>query len=445
MFERSAAIIAVLALSCGLEACSPPALAQSDTYAQNLTGSWHGQREKLHKQGIDITADYLGEVGANVTGGDRRSHSYADQFHVGATFNFAKLLGWSGSSLQVDIINRNGRLLDTKVGLGTLPPSQTLEIYGDGNVTRLFNLYWSQALWDGVVDVKIGRMGTGVAFFPYPCTFQNLAFCGDLISYISQGVNDWTLSQLGTAISFNPSKAWYLNVGAFKVNPNNNLNANGLRFFPRGHNTGTLMMAELGWHTTLPGHSGSSSLPGVWRVGGWRNTAKYLDVLSSYPGLPLDINGAPLLTGADAALTHDVSGMYVMGQQQVTQNAAGGGVSLLGAVVQADRHTDEVDQMISLLMMYKAPFAARPSDAVDFGIGRNRVSGRVATAERLMNVIGLGPVPVQGYEYIAELNYSAELYRGVMLMPNVQYIHHPGGTRDNRDATVIGLQLTITL
>jgi porin len=193
------------------------------------------------------------------------------------------------------------------------------------------------------------------------------------------------------------------------------------------------MLAELDWRTNLGGEQ--NGLPGIWRFGGWRNTARYQDVF-------LSIDGAQQLLGSDtAALQSSVSGSYFMGQQQLTRNAVDGGLSVFGNVVQADPRTDLVDQMISVGLLYDGPFAARPNDRLGFAIGRDRVSGRIAHAERLVNQAGLGTVPVQGYEYITELNYQLQLPRGMALMPNVQYIHHPGGTSANHDATVWGLRV----
>jgi porin len=127
-----------------------------------------------------------------------------------------------------------------------------------------------------------------------------------------------------------------------------------------------------------------------------------------------------------------------MGQQQITRR-----LSVFGNIVQADPHTDLVDQMISIGLLYDGPFAARPDDRLGLAIGRDRVSGRVASAQRLLNAAGAGPVPVQGYEYIAELNYQFQLWHGLALMPNVQYIRHPGGSNANRDATVFGLRTVV--
>lgn len=427
----------VLITMAGYAAISATAMASGDDYARTtLTGNWNGARQQLHDNGIDLGADYVGEFAHNARGGNRHADAYADQIHLHAAFDFNRLWGWKGGSLHVDVINRNGSQIDAKAQLGTLLESQ--EIYGAGNVTRLTRLYLEQALWNGVVDVKFGRMDVGVDFFPFSCDFQNLSFCGSLPGWISQGVNAWPLSQTGGVIGIHPSSAWYIKLGGFKVNPNNAATSQGLRLSPSGPDTGTLTLAELGWHTRLAGSGANAALPGTWRIGGWHNSANYRDLL-------LDVHGMPQVLGNAAPMfRNSVSGTYAMGQQQLTRNASGGGLTIFGNLVQADADTDRVDQMISLGLLYAAPFASRPQDHIGFAIGRNHVSSRVADAERLQNASGQGPVPVQGYEYTTELDYSAQLFHGLSLMPNVQYIHHPGGTSANHDAVVLGMRLTAT-
>ncbi len=415
----------------GLASASATAIAKDVDYSSNLTGNWGGARQQLHDRGIDLGADYVGEFAYNTSGGLRHTQAYADQFHISGVFDFDRLFGWRGGSLHVDVINRNGELLNDKAGLGTYGVTQVNEIYGTGNITRLFNFYLEQSLWDDKALVKLGRMGVGVDFFPFSCDFQNLVFCGDLPSYITQGMMDWPLSQIGATVTINPSKEWYFKVGGYEVNPNNALTSNGLRLFPRGDRVGTLTMVEAGINTTLG--SGDTQLPGHWRIGGWYNTADFPDLL-------LDVNGMPqVLTGAPAMMVHSITGYYAMAQQQVTSK-----LTLFGNFIQADSKTDPVSQIAQVGMLYNALFASRPNDTLGLAVGRQRGSDRVATSERIMNANGLGPVPVQGSEYLLVINYKARVYHGISLMPNLQYIHHPGGASANSNVTVLGLQLGIT-
>lgn len=427
----------LLATAIGLLATATlaaPVHAADTDYSNTLTDDWQGARTRLHDQGIDLHADYTGEWLHNSTGGTRHATAYADQIHVGATFDFARLWGWTGASLHADITNRNGTQLDQKAGLGTLLESH--EIYGAGNVTRLVRFYLEQQLWDGLVDLKYGRMDLNGDFYPLACDFENLSFCGSLPGYITQGWNSWPVSQTGGLIRLHPASAWYAKIGAFDVNPNNADPSQGLKLSVPGNSRGTLMIGEVGWDTALD--AGSTALPGSWRIGGWRNSA-------SSPDLLLDVNGQPQVLSSAAAMQRDsTSGGYAMVNQQVTRNAAGGGLTLFGNVVQADAHTDSTDQMLSVGMLYRAPFASRAHDRIGFVVGRNHVSDRLADAARIANANGLGPQPLLGNEYVTELNYSAQIMPGISLMPSVQYIHHPGGNAQNGNATVLGVRVTAT-
>lgn len=422
----TAALAACLAL--GATACAHA------SGENTLTGDWHGAHTRLHEQGIDLSADYVGEWLHNTTGGTRDATAYADQIHLGAAFDFDKLWGWRGGSLHVDITNRNGHQLDARAGLGTL--LETHEIYGAGNVTRLTRFYLEQQFWQGRLDIKAGRMDLNADFYPLSCDFENLSFCGSLPGYITSGWYSWPVSQLGGVARLNPASAWYVRVGAFDVNPRNADPSQGLKLSTPGRSTGTLVVGEAGWDTALD--AGSHVLPGSWRIGAWRNSA-------SAPDLLLDVNGAPrVLTGADALQRDSTQGSYALVKQQLTRNAAGGGLTVFGNLVRADADTDRVDRMVSLGLLYQAPFAARPHDRIGLAWGQNRISGRAAEAARLANANGIGPALVPGSESVLELNYSAEVVPGLSLMPSVQRVRHPGGNPDAGSATVLGLRVAAT-
>lgn len=426
----------LLATAVGLLAAALATSARADdSYAAHtLSGDWGGARTRLHDRGIDLSADYVGEWLHNTSGGTRHASAYADQIHLGAAFDFDRLWGWRGASLHVDITNRNGHQLDQRAGLGTL--LETHEIYGAGNVTRLTRFFLEQQLWDGLLDLKYGRMDINEDFYSLSCDFENLSFCGSLPGYITQGWYSWPVSQTGGVIRLHPASAWYVKVGAFDVNANNALPSQGLKLAVPGQSQGTLVIGEAGWDTALD--AGSHALPGSWRIGAWRNSA-------SYPDLLLDVHGQPqVLTGADALQRDHTSGTYALVTQQITRNAAGGGLSLFGNWVDADAHTDRTDQMISVGLFYAAPFASRPHDRIGLAFGRNRVSDRVARAARLANAAGLGPRPVPGSEYVTELNYQLQVAPGFALMPSVQYVRHPGGDTGAGSATVLGLRVAAT-
>jgi len=113
-------------------------------------------------------------------------------------------------------------------------------------------------------------------------------------------------------------------------------------------------------------------------------------------------------------------------------------------VTQADRRTSTVDNQIATGLFYTGPFDVRPQDEIGFALGRTHVNDRVAEAERLQNAAGLGPVPVQGSEYVVEVYYGLDAYPGLVLRPNLQFVHDPGGTSQNKNALVLGLKVAAT-
>lgn len=134
----------------------------------------------------------------------------------------------------------------------------------------------------------------------------------------------------------------------------------------------------------------------------------------------------------------ETSGVYVVGRQKITGNATGGGITLFVNVVHIDPATNRIDKIINIGMLYKGLFPSRPHDQLGVAIGSAHVSARYDTAQRLQGHHGLSR------QYMLEVNYKAQLYPGLWLMPNIQYVHNPGGNSDNDDVVVFGLQLAVT-
>ena len=80
-----------------------------------MTGDWGGERTKLIEQGIDIKADYVGEMGYNAHGGYNtdKTGRYADQFGLGVALDLQKLWGWDNTQAKIQLTNRNGQNIST--------------------------------------------------------------------------------------------------------------------------------------------------------------------------------------------------------------------------------------------------------------------------------------------------------------------------------------------
>jgi porin len=417
------------------------ALASVDAYAeevspnQGLLGDWGGVRTRLYQDGVDFQLGFTTETAYNTQGGDRSRLRNADQFNFGATFDLQKLLGWSGAKFQATITDRNGANLSDDVQLGTL--MQVQEVYGRGNTFRWTQFWYDQLFFDGVVDLKLGRMGVGEDFMPFSCSFQNLSFCGSLPGNVVSTWYNWPVSQWAMRLKFNVTPEWYAQVGAYQINPAYIQSSNVFKLNNPPGTIGTLIPAEVGWMPKLF----QDALPGAYRAGYWYDTSNQPNVFLAANGMPLVLN-----PGVPPLMENSESGYYLMLQQQVTsvRGDPTRGLTLYANWVQADRDTATIDQLFTFGVVYTGPFDARPQDDVGFAVGVTHVNNKVAQGQELQNANGLGPVAVQGSEYPFELYYSFNAMKGLMLRPNIQYIHHPGGTSENSDVVVLGLKVVVT-
>ncbi len=395
-----------------------------------LLGDWNGARTRLLNSGIDFQFGYTSEVAGNATGGQRRQVAYTDQWTFGTTFDLTKLGVVPGGTIQVTWTDRNGSNLSDDAGLGTL--QQVQEVFGRGQTLRLTQFWYDQKFVDGAVDWKIGRITFGEDFAAFSCDFQNLTFCGAQPgNLVGNYIFNWPVSQWATRLKFNLQGFGYFQFGVFDANPNYlKVQQSALPVFYSG-STGLLIPAELGW---LPKFG---NLQGSYKFGGWYDTSTAPDVVTDVNGNPAVLSGQPLLQSRGRY------GAYVNFLQQVirpSQANSAGALSLFFNATIADRRTATTDYQIAGGLTYTGPLQSRPEDDIGFAVGTTHVNSRIAFAEELQNLAGLGPVAVQGNEYSMELYYTYRPLAGLQVRPNIQYVIDPGGTGTNSNALVFGLK-----
>ncbi|MET4387830.1 porin [Bradyrhizobium sp. F1.4.3] len=395
-----------------------------------LLGDWDGARTRLLNAGIDFQFGYTSEIAGNATGGQRRQVAYTDQWTFGTTFDLTKLGVVPGGTIQVTWTDRNGSNLSDDAGLGTL--QQVQEVFGRGQTLRLTQFWYDQKFVDGLVDWKIGRITFGEDFASFACDFQNLTFCGAQPgNLVGNYIYNWPVSQWATRLKFNLQGFGYFQFGVFDANPNYlKVAQSALPVFYSG-STGLLIPAELGW---LPKFG---ELQGSYKFGGWYDTSTAPDVVTDINGNPAILSGQPLLQSRGRY------GAYVSFVQQVlrpSQTNSAGTLSLFLNATVADRRTSTTDYQVAGGLTYTGPFRSRPEDDIGFAVGTTHVNSRVAWSEELQNLAGLGPVAVQGNEYVLEFYYTYRPLAGLQVRPNIQYVIDPGGTSTNSNALVFGLK-----
>ncbi len=435
-------------LACQLSAIVALSLGASSVYADEafsadskwMTGDWGGERTKLIEQGIDIKADYVGEVGANLHGGynDDKTARYSDQFGLGVALDLQKLWGWDNTQAKIQLTNRNGRnISNDRVGdprAGTLSSSQ--EVYGRGHMVRLTQLWIQHQFLDGKLDVKAGYFGEGEDFNTFPCEFQNLAFCGSQVGNWATNLwYNWPVSQAALRIKYNITPELYAQIGAYNQNPSQLEHGNGFKLSGSG-TKGTVLPVELVWSPKV------NDLPGEYRVGYYKSTAPADDVKVNIT-----------TDGEDYRVRDSKHGYWFVVQQQLTSHNgdAARGLHIAANATFHDKATNIVDNYQSLMFVYKGPFDARPKDDIGIGAARIHVNDDVKKSAELINAsIGATDysdplyTPLRNTEYNYELNYGFHVTNWLTVRPNLQYITHPGGVDQVDNALVAGLKIQST-
>ena len=435
-------------LACQLSAIVALGLGASSVYADDafsadskwMTGDWGGERTRLIEQGIDIKADYVGEMGANLNGGynNDKTARYSDQFGLGVALDLQKLWGWDNTQAKIQLTNRNGQnISNDRVGdprAGTLSSSQ--EVYGRGHMVRLTQLWIQHQFLDGKLDVKAGYFGEGEDFNTFPCEFQNLAFCGSQVGNWATNIwYNWPVSQAALRVKYNISPEFYAQIGAYNQNPSQLEHGNGFKLSGSG-TKGTVLPVELVWSPKV------NDLPGEYRVGYYKSTAPADDV-------SVDITS----TGKDYRVRDSKHGYWFVVQQQLTTHNgdASRGLHIAANATFHDKATNIVDNYQSLMLVYKGPFDARPKDDIGIGAARIHVNDDVKKSAELINAsIGVTDYsdasysPLRSTEYNYELNYGFHVTNWLTVRPNLQYIAHPGGVDKVDNALVAGLKIQST-
>ena len=435
-------------LACQLSAIVALGLGASSVYADEafsadskwMTGDWGGERTKLIEQGIDIKADYVGEVGANLHGGynDDKTARYSDQFGLGVALDLQKLWGWDNTQAKIQLTNRNGQnISNDRVGdprAGTLSSSQ--EVYGRGHMVRLTQLWIQHQFLEGKLDVKAGYFGEGEDFNTFPCEFQNLAFCGSQVGNWATNVwYNWPVSQAALRVKYNITPELYAQIGAYNQNPSQLEHGNGFKLSGSG-TKGTVLPVELVWSPKV------NDLPGEYRVGYYKSTAPADDVKVNITN-----------DGQDYRVRDSKHGYWFVVQQQLTSHNgdASRGLHIAANATFHDKQTNIVDNYQSLMFVYKGPFDARPKDDIGIGAARIHVNDDVKKSAELINAsIGATDysdplyTPLRNTEYNYELNYGFHVTNWLTVRPNLQYIAHPGGVDNVDNALVAGLKIQST-
>ncbi|ARW17243.1 carbohydrate porin [Komagataeibacter europaeus] len=455
----------------------------------NLLGNMWGARPWLYKHGITFDIQEVDEVWGNGTGGTPSTNGDGQGSGTGPaydgvtmptlTIDTEKLFGLKGGLFNVSALQTRGRSI-SQDHLNNFNPISGFEA---DRSTRLFELWYQQSFLKGKLDVKIGQQDLDTEFLvsDYASLYLNANFGWPMAPSVNLygGGPSWPLSSPAIRIRYRPSEKFTFMFAAADDNPPGNRynslpiqqatgsgsgfssdptsqtydGANGTNF---NMGNGALLITELQYALNpqpadMSNVTKNPGLPGVYKLGGYYDTAKFADYRYNQRGGSL---GAATLnasaTQADLTPRWDRGNWMVYGiiDQMIWRPSLTSPRSL-GAFVRATGNGGDRNMIsfaIDAGLNLKAPFRGRDNDTIGLGWGIGRASSGQRQFDRDSHSL------VQGNENHLELTYQAQVTPWLVMQPDFQYVWHPAGGgadpsfpyRRTGDEAIFGLHSNIT-
>ncbi len=439
-----AIILAGAAPRAGAQAPPPGALAPTQAFdpptVDRLFGTWGGVQTNLERQGINLQIDAVTEFAGNVSGGTRQGATFANQVGVQTDVNWERLAGITGLSTHVIIVSRSGSS-DSALFGDNFSPVQ--EVYGSGGnvVLHLVSAYAQETFAGGTWDLAAGRMNVENDFASSPlyCNFVNNGLCGDpkALPGGDRGHSAFPDAAWAARLQYLPTPATYIRSGIYQVNQGLYSDANfrtGFKF-DDSQTTGVYLPIEFGWTPSL----GPNKLIGHYKLGfGYDDSSGYKDF------------GNSLATSGDPGYAaHSRSGntqVWALADQMLIRTGSGDGAGLLALAgfIHNDPNNSVYAEQYFAGAVARGFWKARPKDAVGLLFTYETASGRLANVQDEQALLGLplanSATGVQRREMILEANYDIQVFRGVNVEPDFQYVVHPNAQSNIANAAVFGVK-----
>ena len=460
-----AAVLAVTLLgwaSCAQAQEAPASPAGDDLAAQSphagsfwerdvLTGDWAGIRTDWENHGVQLGANYVGDVLGNPVGGVRRGTTYEGRLELFLTVDLAKAVGWSGATFHANAYQIQGRGLSANELGNNLLVASGIEA---ARSTRLFDLWLEQQLWSGAIAVRIGQLAADDEFITsqYASLLVNSTFGwpGITATDLPGGGPAYPLSTPGVRLRLQATDRLSVMAAVFNGNPAGSGTGN-----PQVRNAGgtafrlgddAFAIAEAGY--ALNQEKDATGLPGTYKLGGWYHSGHFADQRFDRGGLSL---ASPASSGVPAQHRSDY-GLYAAADQMVWRvpDTKDSGVGIFFRVSGSPSDRNLVDFYVDGGFNYKGLLPDRGDDVLGLGVAYARVGDAASALDRDVNFFSGTRRPVRDYEMAVELTYRAQVTPWWTVQPDLQVIVHPGGhvadptdptrRRAIRDAVVVGLR-----
>jgi porin len=415
----------------------------------NLFGDMGGLRPWMGNYGVTFGLQETSEYMNNLTGGTHRGGAYDGLTQFGLGVDTQKAFGLPGGIFNVSGFQIHGTSLTTR-NLQTLQAASGIEADA---TTRLWELWYQQALLGGKVDVKVGQQSLDQEFMvsQYAGAFMNATFGWSVLPSVDMpaGGPAYPLSSLGVRVRATPTDSITVLGGVFDGNPApgvgdpQKLNSSGTNF---GLGNGTLVIGEVQYAINQPPASGSDAkptgLPGTYKLGFWYNSNRFADPVTGNSGVA---------TGDMASHKGNYS-IYAVADQMVWRPSADSpqSVGVFARVMGAPGDRNVVDLGVNAGVTLKAPFKGRDNDVVGLAVGYAHIGSHAQDFASAQALTTPG-YPSRSAETVLEATYQYQVAPWWQLQADFQYFFRPAGgipdpdnsSRRIGDEAVLGVRTTI--
>jgi porin len=412
-----------------------------------LGGELFGMRPHAGNNGVVIMAQSVSDMLWNTTGGASAGNAYDGLMQFGTDIDLGKAVGLPG-----------GRFKNTWFWLYGRNPSNYV---GDVNAVsgisglpsfRCYELWYEQNVLEDAVSLRGGLLGLDSEFCTSEPAFLFLNGTFGMPALMSQNlVNSgpqYPMATPGIRLALHPFSCLTLRSSFSQANPfpqNENLHNFNWNFGPSG---GLLSMneAEARWESLLKGRK----LPGVAKAG-------FFIQSGPSPAAPQKWSFGP------PESPQYCTGFYGILDQMLYrapgQDEAPSKNPVSGKAVADGKGSDgeaPVRGLNSWLRLGFCPQSYNPlSIYTDGGLvytglipGRKEDKTGVAfcygqVSSGYMNLGNAQGIPGPSFEAVIEFTHSIRLAPAIALQPDVQYVLHPGGSRQYGNALVVGFRAVV--
>jgi porin len=365
-----------------------------------------GLWSRLEKRGISIGLGWAIEGFDNFKGGIKSGQDATSTLDLRLGLDLQRLLGLPGGTFCLNLEDHAGRNPSSAL----VGDFQVFDKQNNPPYFQIFELWYQQSLFNGKLRFKIGKVDANTEFsvIDNGLEFLNSSSQVSPTLFVFPTTPDPMPS---INVFWAPTDSFDTAFGAYYANRSvrfGNFSGN-----PQDHqlsDNGVFLIGQAGPQWSLaPIFRNDGSL----KVGVWGHTGTF--------------------TRFDGSRQRGAGGYYAILNQTLWQppGEPTGGRGLRGFLVcgRTEQSVSPIDRHIGVGVAWKGPFSARPDDVLGFTPQYAHISPRAGLPH--------------AYELALEAFYKLRITRRAAIMPDLQYIIHPGGRYP--DALVGILRLTVNL